>query len=389
MITFASIITNEIGGDTPRITKSIFDKEYIIKTKPDDYTPIYKDCINNTIKKQVYISTNLIDTLPIISGINEKYMEITNDKYYSKMKILFFSNYDELYDDTNNSLLSQLLGWIDTQFKEHKLTIKPEQIIFIGLNDIDYDFELNELDKYNIEYYTLSLIKKKGIKNILENIVNKNNNIMAYFNLEVFDNKLTPAVIRRNLTNLTDTNNKIVNGLTHENFENIMDILKNKVNYLIISGFNKDIFNITNLELKITNEIIQLLYTNIMDLKEYKINVFNENTRFLIYREMMQYEENDIGWYILRFIPLELKQNLLKHIDDDSIKILNLEDYNIELYNEDYDKENDEENNNNLIMISATTINDQNERSFYTATSILDCVLFPIEKISMGFELIN
>jgi arginase family enzyme len=67
-------------------------------------------------------------------------------------------------------------------FKEHKLNINPEQIIFFGLNDEDYDIDTDELENLGLEFYTLSLIKKKGFENIINRILDSTEcKILTYF----------------------------------------------------------------------------------------------------------------------------------------------------------------------------------------------------------------
>jgi hypothetical protein len=135
MTEFISILSKITeGGDSPKITKNIFDKEFII-SESKDWNIIYDYCVNSKNEKQVYIAKDMQDCVPIISGLNEKYMVQNNDQFNSKMKILFFSNYHELDDFNYHSINAQLLGWTQTMFSEHKLTIKPEQIILFGLNE--------------------------------------------------------------------------------------------------------------------------------------------------------------------------------------------------------------------------------------------------------------
>ena len=397
MAEFISIIQLSEGGESPKITKNIFDKEFIINDSKD-WNIIYDYSINSKNEKQVYIAKDMQDCMPVISGLNEKYMVQHNDQFNSKMKILFFSNYHELDDLNYNSINAQLLGWTQSVFTEHKLTIKPEQIVLFGLNDMDFDLELDELSNLNIEYYTLSYIKKKGIEIILNKIIqeNENNKIMAYFNLEVFHKKIAPSVHRRNFEHDVIDNNSdknINNGLEYEYLEEITKLLKNKINYLIISGLDKTINSKTDFPVRLTSEVVQIIYRNIMDIKESKINIFNENSRFLIYRELKQKDHNDIGWYILRFLDMQLRDQLLKSIEDDKIYTFNLDDYIIEEKKYDNLIINDDIENNDLeeneILITATTIDDQNMKSYYSSYSIIECSLFPQEKFLMGFELVN
>ena len=82
-----------------------------------------------------------------------------------------------------------------------------------------------------------------------------------------------------------------------------------------------------------------------------------------------QIDLEDYGWYILTGIPTKTKELLMKSIDNDTIT-------NIEIDDDDY-------------LVTTTTMDEQNNKSYYTANKILDTVLFPNEKISMMFELVN
>jgi hypothetical protein len=391
MAEFISIISSEKGGDSPHTTKKVFDYEINLYDKTqEDYSKVYDFCSNDINKKKVFISKDKYIGLPLISGLNE----VNN----SNVKILYFSNYHDMEnynsDKVINSLMSQLTGYSECNFKEHKLNVKPEQVIFFGLNDEDYDLDTNQLENLGLEYYTLSLIKKKGFENIISRIIDSTDcKILAYFNLEVFNKKICPSVNRRNLSieediNLDNSENKLskhTNGLEYLELETISNILRNKVDYLIITGFDSSIDNETNFPSRLSSEVVQILYRNIMNLKEKKINVFNENSRFLMFREVKQKSEEDIGWYLLRMLSMEDRQNILKHIEDDKIYTINLDDYGIDEYNNS-DKEDIMDND---ILITATTIEDQKIKSYYHSKSIMDCALFPQEKFLMGFELVN
>lgn len=387
---FISINTDT--DNSPYTTKKIFDTEINIdSTEVNDLDKIYKYALTKTDKKQIYIFKDLHLSNPIMSGINEN---ITlNGK--NNLKILYFSNYHDL-DEIKNNNLSSLMGISNPIFNKHSINISHEQIILLGLNDEDYDLDLDGLTDMNIEYYTLSLLKKKGIDIILNNILDKNKNstILAYFNIEVFVDKICPSVNRRNLSinniDLDEQNNKKNSGLTYEQLELVTKSLKNNIKYLLISGFDNKLDNETGFYSRLTSEVVQILYRNIMDIKEKKINVFNENSRFLIFRELKQQNTEDIGWYILRLLSLNDRQEILKSIEDDKIYTINLNDFDND---SDDENNNNNENDDNLIdkeiLITATTIDDQNMKSYYHAKSIMDCALFPQEKFLMCFELVN
>lgn len=398
MTEFISIINNDIGGNSPNETKRVFDKEFEVN-ELEDYNDLYKYCNTQNKNNQVYICKDNYLSLPIISGINENYMTIDNTNFTSDLKILYFCNYHDLddysEDKKNNSILGGLLGISKTPFNNHKLNVKPDQVILIGLNDEDYDLDLEGLSELNLEYYTLSTIKKKGFKKILDNIFYRHNNtpFLCNFNMEVFNKKIAPSVNRRNLSieseiSLDNEENtkKMDNGLDFDNLTELSNILKNKIKYLIITGYDSTIDNETKFLSRLTSEVVQILYRNIMDLKEKKINIFNENSRFLIYRKLHQESEEDIGWYILRFLTMEDRQRILEKIMDDKIYNFDLNDY----LNEDSEENNDDDNLlSGEILISATTMDDQNNKSYYHAKSMMDCTLYPQEKFLMAFELVN
>jgi len=365
MAQFISIIDDTLGGDSPNQTKKVFDKEF---NNTDDID-LYNWTQNNNSKKMVYIYKNPLYTKTIISSLCMN----------SDIKLLYFSNYHDL-DDKNNNLLSEITN---------NSNIRPEQVVLIGLNDEDYDIDYEGLENLNIEYYTLSIIRKKGIDTIL-NKVYDNTKTIAYFNLEVFSTKIAPSVERRNLSigdeiTLDETNKKkVYSGLNYEELETIAKFLLDKVEYLLISGFNSSIDNETHFFSRMTSEVVQILYRNIMNIKEKKINVFNENSRFLIFRKMKQESDDDIGWYILRFISMDDRLKMLESIEDSKIYTFDLSDFT-----EENSETSEDEMLDGEILITATNIDDQQCKSYYAATTIMDCTLFPQEKFLMGFELVN
>ena len=112
-----------------------------------------------------------------------------------------------------------------------------------------------------------------------------------------------------------------------------------------------------------------------MSLKSF--NVFNENSRFLIFKPIDEIEE-DIGWYILRGVDIELRNEIMEKINNGQIMTVKI---------------NDEEGDGNIdekeIFITTSTIYDQNEYSYYSSEDFLDKRLYPDEKIDMMFELLN
>jgi hypothetical protein len=107
-------------------------------------------------------------------------------------------------------------------------------------------------------------------------------------------------------------------------------------------------------------------------LKTKKINIFDEDTKFLIWRPVIQLSEDDIGWFILRGVPDSQKEKILKEVND-TIQTITVDDDNGEPTD---------------VLISSTTMNEQQSISYYMVDTIEDCALVPIEKVQMMFELL-
>ena len=74
--------------------------------------------------------------------------------------------------------------------------------------------------------------------------------------------------------------------------------------------------------LKVTCETARLPVKIIFELKENSFNIFNENSKFLICRPLMQTEPTDSGWYIFRNITEndnESRMTQISNLQDDII----------------------------------------------------------------------
>ena len=67
-------------------------------------------------------------------------------------------------------------------------TIKPEQIIYVGLRDLD-DFEVETLEKLNIKNYTSEFIRRYSIMSVIEDIYSENiiKKVHLSFDVDVLD----------------------------------------------------------------------------------------------------------------------------------------------------------------------------------------------------------
>lgn len=302
------------------------------------------------------------------------YSFIKNDKYNPH---LFFLNYnneinnlDIIKKEDNNIILSIVPINIFTKYnniiifssdiKILENNINNNRIFFIGLNeDID-----NIDNNKNILYYSLSLIKKKGFNNLLKLINNSLENDEIFIYLDY---------------------NLILNNFFSENNINCFDIFKNKAKVSI------NVYNMQNTIIESFYSILEKIFSEkITENKSKKIklkNIYNEDSKFLIFRSI-KYNDTDYGWYILRNLNSDMKQYLLEKVDND-----NIISFNINKDDDNIDNDNiyniDNEDNEDEILITSTTINEQNTKSYYFTKNVFDCVLYPEEKISMLFELIN
>jgi arginase family enzyme len=371
------------------------------------YDEIYKYFLENTKnKKLITFSSDSLISMATIAGINETYIKKEDDIYTSDLRIIYIDSEPNISIDNKNAkneIISTLMGFIKNSIFENKLILRPEQIIYLGLNDklLNCD-DIQTLNDLNIKYFTLKKIKNMGIAKILEYIGEtfESHPIHVVFDVKSLDKKLSPSSYRTNSF-----------GIDTYILTEIIKNLKNKINTLDIVGFIPNEKN-TNAD-RITVEIIRTIAREIFDIKEKKINIFSEDSRFLIYRPIEQKcdgscqcvcekkckcdikntdkcecdylddckcaetkdcDDNcsvDIGWYIMRLTmtTIEERNSIMEKSFEDNIISITLDD------GEEY-------------YVTSTTVNEQNLKSYYTAKSVMDICLFPQEKFLMAFELI-
>ena len=103
--------------------------------------------------------------------------------------------------------------------------------------------------------------------------------------------------------------------------------------------------------------------------KSKSVQVFNEKSKFLIFRPTELIDEGDYGWYILRGLGMDFRRKILDELKDDAII-----DFDI---------------GEQSFFVTTTTMEDQNKMNYLVNKRLLDLVLFPDEKRDMCFELIN
>jgi hypothetical protein len=149
----------------------------------------------------------------------------------------------------------------------------------------------------------------------------------------------------------------------------------------------------TEISYRITIETIIKIYSKLLKLKEYSINIFNENSKFLIYKPLDEiYKLNDEpdcglhGWYLLRNMTLNMRNEILEELtDDESIIMFDIP----KKYIKNQENDDNDDNNDVQIIIGYTNMIEQENKSYYTTLSYKDMILYPDEKIAMCFELTN
>lgn len=384
-------------------------------------------------KKIITLSMDSAVTGATVSGVNERYMRREADGddivFKSDLKILYIDSKPDLLDlpdgdvsmlDCMRSVVSNLMNLNNKTYTKHRVVVQPEQLIYFGLNEnLLTELDDNILSELLIEHYTLQTIRRKGFEKILDHVKSSLTGFPVHVILDIsaLNKNIAPCTVSNihNLANIQDLidveklklfmeqYNKSIDGFDMDELNMIINKLKDlNVVALDITGYDFRMEN-TAIAKRITCETIRRTFVKLFDVKERSINIFNENSRFLIWRPLVEDtdEINDtikndeeldeivkelsqedkeklmssvnIGWYILRGIPSDLKEQLLATIGDDDIKTFTL----------DIDGEVED------VMVAVTTMNEQMDRSCYTSTSVYDKILYPGEKVDMMFELVN
>lgn len=325
---------------------------------------------NNLNDKIITIGGDHSISSATIAAINEKYMKQQGEKISSDLVVLWIDCQPDINCfttsqtcDLNEMPVGSLLGLCDNKFISQKLLLKNEQFIYYGL--IDKDDSLDLIKELRIPFFTNKKINILGIDNIID-IIKKmigNRPVHVSLDMKVFNEQLIKSVIPTNRE-----------GLNLEQVENLLFGIKNNIVSMDIAEFNPEIGDSN--DVRITRETIRYLLSRTFDIKEKQINIFTEDSQFLIYRPLEQDDPDiDIGWYLLRGLTIKDKEELMKTIPNDTIISIELD--------------GDETIENGTYLITKTTMNEQNSKSYGTSETIQDIVLFPQEKICMGFELIN
>lgn len=395
---FINVSCNEMSGKQHIYNK--FDYEMIdemYKTfnehgHPVAYNLLYKLALSLPKNRVlVTISPDPSVSASTIAGLAEKHMygQMNGSANVPNLKILYLTssahlltNYKDItIENLRNSTISNLIGAKSPSYTGNKLLLNPNQFFLLGINDnLLEDDQKEALDQSNVTYFTLSQIKKKGITHIIDYINEQIalDPLMIIFDMSSVEYETSPCVTRF-LREGIRTNIKDLIGLN----ANDLTVIFNRINKenlvgLDITSFD---FRIDSKEraYRISCEVAKLPLQLLLGIKEKRLNIFNENSKFLIYRPIVQTSQIDVGWYILRGVSLDIREQIINSISDDTIITLQI------------DLESD--GNEETILITTTTMEEQEKKTFSYAhlkdTKITDCVLFPMEKTSMAFELLN
>lgn len=349
-----------------------------------DFT-IKNECFkNNTgyniLYKYILSKTSTTDKIITISGshaVSVGTILAQNDKFKDQsLKVLYIDQCPDINVNStnpNNSVVSLLLNIVEANISS-KNKISPSQIIYICLDDKNIGQEEMELiNELGITFLTMRKISQIGTDKMisyLSNIINKSP-LHVSLDMIAIDKSIAPAVKR------SESN---ISGLLLGDIEKLFGSLQKNIVSMDIIGINGEIIENNEKEsikkIKLTSEIAKFCITRGIGLNEKQINLFSDDTKFMIYRPLSQEDDTgniqaftDVGWYILRGIPLSDREKLMSLIDDNDIN-------QYEIDGEDY-------------LITKTSMAEQNKKSYYTASDFRECCLFPAEKTAMLFELLN
>lgn len=300
-----------------------------------------------------------------IGAMNDFYMKQHGNTFTSELMILYIDAYPDLagYNATGRNdlpemTMSSLQGYLDPPISPQKLSLTRDQIIYFGLQE-DEDFEVvGELGYQNLSCPKIKALGAEAVLGILKDMIG-DRPVHISLDMKVFDQRVASC-----------TEPATEGGLEFNDLVPVLLGLRTNLVSMDLVEFNPKIGS--SQDVARTAELARECLVVALGLKKKRLNVFNEESQFLIYRPLEQEdgeEEHDIGWYLVRGMDMTQREQFLKIVPDDSM-------ITIDIDGEDY-------------LITKTTMNEQNERSYLSAESIHDMALFPEEKVEMGFVLIQ
>lgn len=392
--THSLIYVESFDADTISLT-DLFTSKFDFIVKRDMYIPynntlaVYDLVRNIFCDKKKQLQTPIITLSPdaaisgaTIAGAVEKFMynEPTNDKpnFKSDLKVIYIDSSPDMspkkythYSDFVNSVLYDVLGMADSSYSTHRVNLSPENLFLIGIDeDLLPDDQEGFIRKYNINMFTYQNMIKKGIAKIMNYVIDKcqYDNVHIVVDMSVISPRYAPSVYRESVNA-----NNIDKGFDADQIVMILKMLKSikKINSIDFTGYyfgsKNDNNKYRNANI-ITVKMIESMIRSFINLKYKSINIFDENSRFLIWKHL---SDCDYGWFILRNMSLREREEIIGSIEDDKIITVPIDDENGDAF------------------VTTTTMREQQEKSYYMSTNVYDCCLFPGEKLSMMFELIN
>jgi arginase family enzyme len=405
-----SLIHVEPFGENELDISNFFTTKFDYVVKRNMYKPHKRSLAVYDLFRQIMVDTNKQIKTPILTlspdpsisastlaGAAEKFMYTESTKnsknpvFKTNLKVIYIDSSPDVsinkyveYNDFRNAVISDVIGINEESFSDHRVDIPPNHITFIGIDEKnlsdDQDGVLRKYDMH-MKMFTSQLMKKKGINSVMENIINElmYEDVHVVIDLSCIKIQYAPSVIR-------DTNDESV-GFDFDQMKLIVGWLKKlkRLNGVDITGYNfgevkhKNKHHVSNI---LTVKTIEMIVTTFIELKQKSINLFNEDTKFLIWRKID--DTDSIGWYILRGVSLQDREQLINGIGD-RIEVIPIPD-------SDFHSDNvtdDSLNNCFNALVTVTSMKEQQEKSYYTSETIYDCCLFPGEKLNMMFELLN
>ena len=182
------------------------------------------------------------------------------NKYKHNLKVLWIDAHADIntpYTSSSGNLhgmpLSYLLMNRNKIFGEwlYDNRLKPEQLIYIGLRDVD-DGEREILENMNIKYYTPAYVKNMGIDYIIQKEKLLQYNIHLSLDVDGIDPKYFPS-----------TGTPVKDGLELDDVKFLCSYLKNNIVNCDLTELNFDIGN---------NEDKRISYYNSLELLDILIN---------------------------------------------------------------------------------------------------------------------
>jgi hypothetical protein len=357
---FIALITPKKGGNSPFKIKEKYD--YVINSS------VYSDKKDNDKISDQIKKNNAYELLyKYINKIKlEKICTISEDIKLSEITSLSYS------DLTQNKEKNLKIIYVCNDPCIFNYTNPNMEIIYLGIDETLINDELFEKIKNNEKnsYYTIKKIKQIGIEKILSLITKTETEDMhLIIDMRIIDKFNAVSVVR----DIRQSEFLLISDI-----EKLCEYFNNKINYLDILGFNDDVDDPISKSSKITGDVARYVIKNTYSLPENKLNIFNEYSKFLIYRPVKQTNEKDYGWYILRNMTLDERDEIIKKLGD-KIGFLTISDYDhIEKKHYKID-----------VYVAVTTMSEQEKNVYYAASEISEKCLFPAEKVSMAFALIN